>query len=243
MNKRVLLTTLCVALIAIIGVFGTVAYFTDTDDAANVMTTGKVDIIQNENGEAGFEQNQALMPMVDNRAEGDAIVVDGMFNENMLNVVDKVVTVTNEAAEGAVNQDAYVRTLIAFETATEYAEDTDTVLRDGAEIFDTYIGVLGKGLVYTDITFTIDGTEYILAYKVYEKALAPQEESEPSLKQVFLSPDANNEVVTLFGEEYTILTLSQACQTAGFDTAAEALDTAFGPINAETAAAWFAEVK
>lgn len=48
MNKRVLLTTLCVALIAIIGVFGTVAYFTDTDDKENTFTVGNVDITLDE---------------------------------------------------------------------------------------------------------------------------------------------------------------------------------------------------
>jgi len=160
----------------------------------------------------------------------------------MKNVVDKIVTVTNEAKEGAKYQDAYVRTILAFETATEYEEDTDTVRRDAEEIFHTYIGVLGSKITYTDIVIEIDNVEYLIAYRVYEDALAPQEPSAPSLKQVFMSPEANNEVSKLFGTEYTILALSQGVQTVGFDSAEAALNEAFGEITAEKCAEWFAEI-
>ncbi len=236
MKKKILSVCLVVCLAAIVIVSGTLAYFTDTDSAKNVMTTGKVDIIQNEKefGEDGalqdFTQEKPLFPMVDTRAEGADVVVDGYFNPAMNNVVDKIVTVKNEAAEGAINQDAYVRTIIAFETATEYKAGTDEVLRDGKEIFDTYIGTLGDFELLSRKTVVVNGVEYVLAVKVYDEALAPQEETAPSLKQIFLSPDANNEVAALFGTEYNILTLTQAAQTAGFDNAAHALDTAFGDL-------------
>ena len=46
MKKKILAITLCVAMVAIMLVSGTLAYFTDTDAATNVMTTGKVDIAQ-----------------------------------------------------------------------------------------------------------------------------------------------------------------------------------------------------
>jgi len=162
----------------------------------------------------------------------------------MKNVIDKVVTVTNTGSK-----DAYVRTILAFETATEYAAGTDNVLRDGKKIFDDYIGTLGDfELVDTD-TITIDGVEYVLAVKTYADPLAPEATSTPSLKQFFLSPEANNEVVTLFGDDYTILALSQAVQTAGFAAdpesdadAVAALNEAFGNLEtmpAEDIVAWF----
>ena len=60
------------------------------------------------------------------------------------------------------------------------------------------------------------------------------------MKQIFLSPDADNEVAILFGEEYNILALSQGTQVAGFEdvndngTAAdEALDRAFGVLDGD----------
>jgi len=248
MKKKILALGLCVAMLAIAVISGSLAYFTDTDSQVNVMTTGKVDISQDEqqldeNGELeDFDQNKPLMPMVDNRGENDPVVADGYFNVKMNNVVDKIVTVKNEANKGAINQDAYVRTILAFETATEYkAGSTSEVLRDGKTIFDTYIGTLGDFELLERDTIEIDGVEYVLAVKVYEEALAPQEVSEPSLKQIFLSPDADNEVAILFGEEYTILALSQGTQVAGFEdlnnngTAAdEALDQAFGNLSDST---------
>ena len=239
MKKKIFATMLCVAMLAIAVVGGTMAYFTDTDSVQNVMTTGKVDIFQNEqqrdaNGTlVDFVQDKPLMPMVDTRADKTANpVVDGYFDPAMNNVVDKIITVKNEAAKGAINQDAYVRTIIAFETNTEYAAGTTDVLRDGKTIFKTYIGTLGDFELLSRDTITVNGVEYVLAVKVYEDALVPQQISYPSLKQIFLSPQANNEVELLFGDSYTILAISQATQTAGFDSAEQALNEAFG--NLET---------
>ena len=246
-KNKILALGVCVAMLATAVVGGTMAYFTDTDAQKNVMTTGKVDISQNEQQRDGdtlvdFVQDKPLMPMVDTREEGDKVVVDGYFNSKMNNVVDKIVTVKNEAEKDAINQDAYVRTILAFETNTEYEAGTTKVLRDGKKIFDTYIGTLGDFELLERDTIKIDGVEYVLAVKVYENALVPQEVSAPSLKQIFMSPDANNEVATLFGEEYTILTVSQGTQTAGFEAkvddegnviktaSAVALDTAFGDL-------------
>ncbi len=240
MNKKIL-TLVLVAALALTAVGGTMAYFTDTDAAKNVMTTGKVDIKQHEeqhyydeNGDfwtmGDFVQDKPLMPMVDTREDNDPVVENGYFNRKMNNVVDKIVSVTNVAEPGAKNQDAYVRTILAFETNDEYFENTDEVRRGAKEIFNTYIGTLGSFDMLKRDVIEIDGVKYVLAVKVYEEALAPGEKSAPSLKQIFLSPDAGNEVALLFGEEYNILALSQAVQTAGFDSAEEALNTAFGDL-------------
>ena len=66
-----------------------------------------------------------------------------------------------------------------------------------------------------------------------------------------MAPTANNEVMSLFGSEYTILALSQAVQAQGFEadaekglTAAEvALNAGFGEVTAENAVKWFTEAK
>ena len=93
----------------------------------------------------------------------------------------------------------------------------------------------------TDIVVEIDGVQYVIAYKVYEEALAPGQTTEPSLKQVFMSPDADNEITELFMNTYTILALSQGTQTAGFDSAEVALNTAFGEVTGENVLTWLAE--
>ena len=58
MKKKIVSLALAVCLIAIAAV-GTLAYFTDTDDATNTFTTGKVDIILNENFD---KDNAKLLP-------------------------------------------------------------------------------------------------------------------------------------------------------------------------------------
>ena len=252
-KKKIVSLCLIICLLATAVVGGTLAYFTDTDAAKNVMTTGKVDICQNEKDRYGndFRQNQPLMPMVDKRdkdEKGEAIeetVVDGYYNTDLKNVVDKIITVTNEAKEGAKNEEAYVRTILAFETADVYAAGTTNVIGDA---HDMYIRALGdfdyvdadpdaEGVQFTYIE--IDGVKYVLAVKVYEDYLNPGNTSEPSLKQIFMAPTANNEVKDLFGDEYTILAVSQGTQIAGFDSAADALDTAFGEVTAANAQDWF----
>ena len=62
MKKKIVALCLCVAL-AVVAIGGaTLAYFTDTDDATNTFTVGKVDITLNET----FDKNNAkLMPGVD----------------------------------------------------------------------------------------------------------------------------------------------------------------------------------
>lgn len=257
MKKKITLVATSVLLVAAMVIGGTLAYFTDqTETATNTMTLGKVDIVQNEKDRYGndFDQGQPLMPMVDKRTEKtDDTVLDeyGYFNSAMENVVDKIITVTNEAATGAKNQDAYVRTLIAFETDRHYTPGSNTAYTD---MHKTYIGICHNGVKYLDRYFEIDGVEYILAVRVYNDALAPQNTTEPSLKQIFLAPTANNEAMDIFGNEYTILALSQGVQTSGFEganAAADALDAAFGSltdsnaenyVSDETLIQWFSDV-
>ncbi len=95
MKKKILSITLVVCLLATALVSGTLAYFTDTEGAKNVMTVGNVDIVQHEKDSEGnpFEDGQKMYPLV-----GDE------------NWIDKIVTVENIGSE-----DAYVRTLIALQ--------------------------------------------------------------------------------------------------------------------------------
>jgi len=235
MKKKLTAVALVVCMIAIMLVGASLAYFTDETKAVeNTMTLGSVEIVQYEKDKAGeaFVQDQPLFPMVDNRKENAPVVEEGFFNAAMANVIDKVITVENTGKSAA-----YVRTIIAFETAKVYAEGSTTEYKDA---HDEYIGVLGD-FEYLNETITIEGVEYTLAVKVYGEALIPEAETEPSLKQFFLAPTAGNEVADLFGETYTILALSQAVQTEGFADAETALNTAFGEITAESAAEWFAK--
>ena len=68
MKKRIVTIALVVALVAIAAV-GTLAYFTDTDEATNTFAVGnvKIELIEQQRGENGlvpFEQNKKLYPIV-----------------------------------------------------------------------------------------------------------------------------------------------------------------------------------
>lgn len=243
MKKKIMAMCLVIAMAATAVIGGTLAYFTDTDSATNVMTLGNVDIKQHEEerdlvngGLKDFTQNQKLFPAVYEKLEKDGTIAFpngedvALWNQSINNELDKIVSVTNVGSE-----DAYVRTILAFETQRHYKENSSTEFTD---LHDLYFGVNGD-FDYLDEYITIDGVEYVLAVKVYEDALATDERSAPSLKQIFLAPTANNETTQWFGNEYTILAVSQAVQAAGFDNAEAALDEAFGEVTAENAQAWF----
>ena len=243
--KNVLLTGLSFVLVAAVAVGGTLAYLTSTDDDVNVMTLGDVKIEQNEyervvnadgsyatktiDGQTSyvlkdFSQAKPLLPsaLVTNGSGWgwDTTLVDmsqvgskgtmQVFNAGS-NAQDKIVTVKNTG-----ESDAYVRTWIAL-------EDPFTEGRLGVNV--------GKKSYYTQTSWTtveIDGVKYSVSCFTYKEALKPGEVSTPSLFQVYLNSKATNEDMKLLGDTYEILAFSQAVQTAGFDSADAALNTAFG---------------
>ncbi len=245
MSKRTL--TMIVAMVAalLIATTGTLAYLTDTDGAVNVMTIGNVDIeqIEEQRPEIGsteledFEQFKPLLPAVhdtndDNKIAwapeeewpvpedytGDHPEAYKVFNNNITNVQDKFVSVENTG-----KNDAYVRTIIAY----EWPEELDDLVHISINDID---GVVS----YEDCGFVeLDGVRYQVYAFVYDEALAPGEVSVPSLKQVFLNKATTSEDVALFGENFEVLALSQAVQADGFDNAEEALDEAFYAVGSD----------
>ena len=153
--------------------------------------------------------------------------------------MDKFVFVQNTG-----KSDAYYRTIILLEAdetgsknaANQYLIHLNT---NGHSNFDWSV----NGGDFTDTTpvVEIDGEKYWVVVATYNKVLTPGEISRPSLLQVGMDQTATNEFVEQFGDTYDILVLSQAVQTAGFDNAANALNTAFGEINSTNAAEWFSD--
>ena len=229
-KTRTLLLVICLLAVAVIG--GTLAYFTDTDDAKNVMTVGSVDIEQHEQerGEDGtlqaFTQNKPVVPGVGAPKWGETIEVgDGKQKVmDVENVIDKF-----DFVENTGKSNAYVRTIIVLEAPGYDSEDLIHVN------FNDSVGVTATAWTPVDI----EGVQYVYAVFTYTDALAPAAKTNVSLAQVYLDPKTTNEDVEAYGETWEILCLSQAAQEAGFDTAAEALDTAFGEATAANVADWF----
>ena len=104
MKKKIVAFMLVIAMLAIAIAGGTLAYFTDTETAKNVMTMGKVDIeqIEQERDPAGdlraFTPGKNLLPMGGDPAwaEEKVTVNDDSFKVFASeNVLDKFVTVNN----------------------------------------------------------------------------------------------------------------------------------------------------
>lgn len=234
---------------------GTLAYLSDTDQDVNVMTLGNVQIEQLEyqraegvghtaTAEEGdlvpFVQGQPLYPAVPKAGATNPYTAEptdlfswgpyvtaegagnGLWNDSKIaNVVDKFVFVKNTG-----KSDAYYRTLIAFECpeGMAYGQGSDKEFMmnvNGNALFDW----ANHGYI------TVNDVRYLLMSATYTAVLTPGEISRPSLLQVLMTEHCTNEHMELLGDSYEILVVSQAVQAAGFDSAATALNQAFGPIS------------
>ena len=242
MKKKIVAFTLVVAMLAIC--FGaTYAYFMDTETVKNVMTIGNVDIeqIEQQRGENGeleaFENGKMLLPMGNDPAWATTEVeLNGqsckVFDSE--NVIDKFVTVKNNG-----NSPAYVRTIVALE-AGKTAEEANKLWYNNIAMTDG-IGSFGTA-EDNDLFVEIGGQYYIIVVYTYNAALEAGTESVPSLTGVALYANTTKEDIANFGSEYEVLVISQAVQAADMgDNASAALDKAFGDVNAENVADWFAK--
>lgn len=211
-NKKLLLSGLCIALFAVLGIFGTVAYFTDTDDDVNVMTVGNVQIDQieqqrGENGLEDFEQGQNIDPVYGNTGDKVKETINGYEIGNFRNLetienyTDKIVTVENTG-----KNPAYVRTIIAFPTAgynsgeQAYAEwlhwngvsDTDTAKNNGwmwGRDRSEWPGNTDNWDKVEDVM--INGVEYDIYVATNKNVIEPGEATAPSLLGFYLDASLN----------------------------------------------------
>ena len=107
MKKKLIAISLVVAMLAVAIVGGSLAYFTDTDEATNTFTAGGVKIAlieQQRNADSSalvpFENNKNLMPIVGS-AQGEQETVDGVKLPTAENYVDKIRTIKNTGKSDA----------------------------------------------------------------------------------------------------------------------------------------------
>ena len=270
--KKVLLMCTAYVLIATVAIGGTLAYLTSKDSDVNVMVVGNVKIEQieqqwNEDSTAleEFAQDKPLYPYVGGLGWGNTSYKDGAFRQfTMNNVVDKYVTVKNIG-----DNDAFVRTVIAFELGNLTIEEFDKYIGTSINAYNgseyQFDGAWKwDGLDYSNIIEDEDGNKYVVYTATHLAPLAPGEETVPSLLQIYMDKTATNEIVEKLDSngdgKFNILVLSQAIQSAGFENAgldwetvtlsassttlfsAEvALNTEYGT-SAEKAEEWFDEI-
>lgn len=256
-KKTILVAAIAVMLVAALVVGGTLAYFTDKDNATNTFTVGnvKINLIEQQRKQdaAGnktteleeFQQGKALSPIVGS-AQGDK---DALGMPTAKNYVDKMVTITNTGSEKA-----YIRAYFAIPSA----------LDDGKETFNAGLNVLhfnyGNTVKNGDITSTfgkewqwehgnkwnyfettIDGIKYNVYYADYYQALDAGATTEQFVQGVYLdkSFDMKDGTPYAFGKAFKVdegwnwskvscPVYAVAVQAEGFNSASEAMDAAFG---------------
>lgn len=207
MKKKIVAMCATVALAAL-AVGGTLAYFTDTDKANNVMTIGNVEIDVVESGYNWAEEEWISYP--DTGIPADTLKLfpvdhsDAEALKATNQSYNKVVDTKNTGSEAA-----YIRTAIAVERVPY------------AGVWGSAVGLFfNKACDYPVMpqVVTIDGVEYdlYLCTETDGKAIEPEGYLR-TLTGVFLYADVTNEEAAAADENLDIKVFSQAIQAAGFD--------------------------
>ena len=256
MNKRkIILLAVSLCMVAILAVGGTLAYFTDTDNADNVFTIGHVNIALNEqqrpvvNGQPAhggalepFVNDKPLFPIVGS-AQGEK---DDFGLVKAANYVDKIITIKNLAD----SQDAWVRVYLAVPSILDNVNPGLNVLHFNfgnnfaTGIYSTadYANWGAETLLTTG--YEIGDVEYNIYYRDYNKIMSKDTETGSAAYVGFYldkDVDFDNEkgCYTIRGTEIpadllptnapiTIPVFALGVQAAGFTTCEDAMDAAFG---------------
>lgn len=251
MKKKIVTLCLIVALAATALVGGTLAYFTDTDEATNTFTTGGVQIQlieQQRNADSSaleaFENDKNLMPIVGS-AQGEQETVDGVTLPTAKNYVDKIMTIKNTGVS-----DAYVRIFVAVPTALQNGQTPNAprydVLHWNFNGDSCAAGEWTDEIVVANPT-VIDGVEYKIYSRTYTTALeADETTATPAYIGFYLDKTVDQnaegqytvdwgngpEVIDYdLSEGVEIPVFAQAIQAEGFDSAEAAFAASGLPAN------------
>lgn len=232
MKKKIVSLCLVVALAATAVIGGTLAYFTDNDDASNTFELGGVDItltekkyengtwteIESPDGTAALGQ---LDPIVDDWAEVTA--AGYAFNKG-------VFTINNKDA-------AYIRNYVAIESIGDQTVNNENVgdiykiwYNDSAVANPSEGGKLRHGSVLTQTIedVAIGNVKYdILVFDTVANKAVESKDSFMTLTTVILKEWVTNDMVEQLGDKFEIYTWSEAIQETGL-THAEAMTALIG---------------
>lgn len=249
MKKKILALALVIAMLAMLVIGGTLAYFTDTEYANNVLVAGNVNIEIR-------EDNNINEQMDTNIDDGNGNVSDDKYRDwlsapgqefHPANVIEKNVWVENTGAN-----DAFVRIYFAVPTDVLPLVTitwNDAAITDGT--FDPtaadmwYKHDSGYDVTWDNKPVEIDGIDYTIFCYTYTDALVPGEYTADAMLRVMMNPyvDCNvnvNGTITYYdpadtSKSYTadsegevpVLVHARATQTTTFDNALDALVAAF----------------
>ena len=238
MKKKIIAISLVVCL-AVIAIAGTsLAYFTDTDDATNVFTAGKVDITLNE--EFGGQElvpgvqedeNTMLIPGVDIQKDVTISLSDDSVESYVWYTYAIPATLDNaegDAGANIVHVNHAGRNWLGYQNVEKYWAEgqTEATPEDQCWIVD-------NANVVTDVE--IDGVLYNVYTVLYNGTLKAGEETTIGMTKVYLDSkvDYNNETgkYTINGTDIDfdlnnvkIIVTAYGIQAATFDSVTDAYD-------------------
>lgn len=245
MKKKIIAMCLVVALAAIAVIGGTLAYFTDTEQATNTFTTAKVNIelVEQQRGENGlekFENKKVLLPIVGSAQKAK----DEMGMPTAANYVDKIITIKNLED----STDAYVRLYIAIPSVLDNVADAgQNVLHfnwgnnftTGNYSAEDHANWGAETLLVKD--FNIGGINYNIYYRDYNKVMAANTETGSAAYVGFYLDEKvdyddeqgkytiNGKAINFdFSNGVNIPVFAVGVQKAGFNSAEAAVNAAFG---------------
>ena len=248
MKKKITALCLCVALLAVAVVGASLAYFTDNAQADNTFTAGsvKIKLIEQQSNEdhtsfVPYEGNKVLMPIVGS-AQGEKYPNGQPMAKNY---IDKVVTIKNTG-----NSAAWIRAYYAVPSALD--DGFGETFNAGMNILHGNFGNVDGRTTYENewkwknngkwqyFETVMDGVSYNVYFADYYQPLEAGKTTEQFICGVYLDknvdmkdgkyidprhPDADLSI--LEGTvHYPVFAV--AVQADGFDSAAAAMDAAFG---------------
>lgn len=245
MNRKKLVALIMVVALALTTlVGGTLAYFTDDDDAVNTFTYGniKIDLIEKGVNEEGEEVDFGQLT----EAEKELMPTTGKDKEgNIKNAVAKRVSVKSIG-----DNPSYVRLHIAIPQILDNGYDTfdasqnllhfnaakDVLGKDGWNWGKALATETGKFVSAGDdwnfYTTEIEGIWYNVYVATYETVLEKDDVTPLAMHQVYLEKTATqedmDEVYKTLGESWNMVIVAEGVQSEGFDDAFTALNAAFG---------------
>lgn len=212
MKKKILAMSLCVVMLAIAIVGGTLAYFTDTKQATNTFTMGNVKIT--------LDETNIKEP------EGDRVA------SNTYNVYPGAVVTKDPTVHNVGKNNAYVRAVVTIENGMNwlglYNENVWTAPQEAA--FNALINnTLGEGWELVKIAYDMSGpnhpTSDFVATLKYIPVLESGKDTTAMFSQIsFPAKLTGNDITTRVSQdgEFKIDVIAQAIQTDSFDTWEEA---------------------
>lgn len=229
MKKKIFSLCLVLALAATAVVGGTLAYFTDTDEAANIFTTGNVDITLEE---VFKEETAKLMPGIDIPKE---ITVKNTGSEAAyVRIHLAVPSMLDSGSEDQPQFAAYNNTLHWNFSKDSCQEGQWSQLKNADAVGPNanYPNWPGNGGDYNMYQETVDGVLYNVYVITYETALeSGATTATNAIDKVYLDVSVTNEQMTAIQDKLKtikVLVVAEGGQEAGFEDAYTALDKQFG---------------